>query len=313
MVDVSEEVLAKARTWLLNKAETWKNGVSCGSYTDINWLDDPVITNTACHAWLSGAYSYNSCGRDGYEDGKNAKTFLVANPLGHVRTKNNANPESVDRLVLWMARESPFSEYVLNRDDTEGLTKGGVLLLCGPGGLNHVECLWFCKVLRLAVECYGSADVFAALVDAGVDGMLAIAVAHYFQKSSSGYNNYEGVGHQDVMMGSDFYALLTRDIYKRSPTTRGLFSEPVKVTERRVIKSNVFNAFGSPVKKSDGWGGYVSSSGGVADLNELARDVLELQANLLKDIPEEFRFGPVTAVPIPKAPDRNTVFLEVDM
>ena len=300
MVKVTKKVLDKCKKALIEHSSEWFHGVCNGLVGDILTGETKDGRNTACHAWVSQAFrarKENKYGGWSMPYTKGAKPFLILDchpqPGGR---DTSCTKEAADFLILWMARESPFSKYVLNRDDEESLLRGGVILFCGPGGLTHTEAVWVCKVLRFKTEGGSAADVFMELVRGGVDGMLAIYVASIVRSKTGATFGYTGPeGHSTVVnSGTSLKGFVTRKRNKDADHTSDLFG----FGESYFTK---VKGFCKPIRKADGWGGTVVGEGAV----DLIERVLEWQ---------EQEFGTLLkSASVSKSPDNDTVFLEVDM
>ena len=170
------EVVETSKKWLKVNSADWEGGVCRGDtvYTDTGLC--VFEAHSACHSWVTYAFGKACFGKGGgyyqnwdrkYVEG--ARAFLTLSCHSKVRTAHNCSDEASDFLIDWIANESPFSEFVLNRDDPDSLHEGGVILLCGPGGLTLSQTMWVCKVLRFTVEGGSASETFMALVKGGVD------------------------------------------------------------------------------------------------------------------------------------------------
>lgn len=312
MVDVSEKVLDNVKKWLIKTSATWKAGVCRGQVFHLDGREvEGVDCHTACHSWVPNAFR-KVCTTGGYQSWgkplpKDADHFLVASCHSKVRSKDVCSPEACDFLVLWMARESPFSEFVLNRDDEESLTEGGVILLCGPNGLNTAQAMWVCKVLRFITEGGKAADTFMTLVKGGVDGMLAVFIASHIRSLNGTTFGYSGLeGHSTVFWNvpdADSYVagLLARKINPGADATSGVFTRvPLVAPEHtKASAAKTLQNFCKPFKKSDGWGGYITGSGVEGD--ELVKQALEWENRI--------RGGMFQEKPV----DTSSIFLDGDL
>lgn len=315
---ISDKVLAVAKKRLIEETAKWAGGVCQGALLHMDGKDMDTRVYTACHAWVSHAfklitkplkgdmYGYNWA--SDYKAG--AKPFLVLT----CHRKGSAKQESSDRLIRWLANESPFSEFVLNRDDDESLVKGGMVLLCGPGGLNNAQALWMCKVSRFTTEGNKAADVFADLVNGGVDGMLAVYVASYIRGESKGGYTFTGLeGHSTVISGgygkdahgADVVGMMNRKLNFKPISTMTVFETPKLDNRAKALKDPVLRiqGFTKAVAKDDGWGGKVQAAH--VDAEALVANVKAWEAELQVLVRGE-------EVP-PAMPTADTVYLEVDL
>lgn len=313
---VSKKVLDIAKKRIKEEFKNWGGGVCHGALLDLEGKDTKTRVYTACHAWVShefklvtntprgDAYGYNWA--SDYKDG--AKPFLVLS----CHKKGSAKQESSDRLIRWLANESPFSEFVLNRDDDESLVKGGLILFCGPGGLNQAQALWMCKVSRFTTEGNKAADVFAELVNGGVDGMMAIFVASYIRGEARGGKGYTFTGlegHSTVLggmygdEGASLLGMVNRKLNMKPISTSTVFEKmagPAKIVGDPVKK---MQKLVQPTQKDDGWGGKVDS-------NEVG---VELLVQNVKEWEREVQVLVRGDELPPPMPDSNTVYLDLDM
>lgn len=307
MVKVTKEVLDKCKKALIKHSAEWNYGVCEGLVGDILTGSTRDGGNTACHAWVSNAFRAIKENRYGgwskpYSEG--AKPFLILDCHTQPgRTTISCTRKAADFLILWMARESPFSEYVLNRDDEESLLKGGVILLCGPGGLTHAETVWICKVLRFKTEGLKAADNFMELVKGGVDGMLAIYVASLVRTKSGATFGYTGPeGHSTVIdLGTSVAGFVTRKLNKNASCTAEVFGYGRSGSFTKV------KDFCKSIRKPDGWGGTTTGEGAT----DLVERVLEWQEKEFGDLLKPASVS--KSLDSSKSPTGSTVYLEVDM
>lgn len=328
MVDVSPDLLQKCKDDLVAMSAKF-NGNSqdvCKGktvYADGKDAGKDVARNhTACHSWIG--YAYNTACGIGSDWGKaykkDARNFLVLSCHSKVRSKNVCSAEASDFLVRWMANDSPFSQFILNRDDTDSLTEGGVVLLCGPDGLNISQAYWVCKVLRFTTEGAKAAETFMTLVQGGVDPMLAVLVASHIRTIKGATFGYTGLHGHSTVFGQDYcyrtgdyttsvdiVGLVSRSLNDKPTSTSTVFSAPKKSKVKAVIDPTAkIKGFCKPYKKDDGWGGKVEGVG--ADATELVKRVLAWQEEL--GIPT---IEALIADTPPPMPDSNTVYLELDL
>lgn len=320
MFDVSEKVLVDLRETMIKASEKWNAGVCLGQ---VRYPDGKQVcgTHSACHSWVTSGYT-TACydGRYGHRPhyAKDAKPFLIATNVSKVRSKSVCSEESLEFLVRWVAKESPFSEFVLNKDDDEWLTTGGVVLYCGPGGLEEAQAMWMCKLLRFPTEGAKAAETFMTLVKGGVDPMLAVLVASHVRSVRGATFGYTGIeGHSSVFGYGDLpvspEGLLARNITpsknNNTQQTMSLFSPPKGCKADRV--GDKIKTFCKPIAKDDGWGGVVKGNG--ADGDTLIKHVLEWEGELRKKIEPMPVIERAVAAVKKKLPGKNTVFLDLDM
>jgi len=290
MFEVAPEVLQAAKKRLVELNSKWGNGLCKGETVDL-FGGRLVAGWEACHAWVSS--SFETLGRD--------KEFLTLNCFN--TEKSYCDKESQQAFALWMARESMYSKYVLNRGDTESLLTGGQILLCdGKHGMNKTEALWFCKAMRHCVEGSRCIDAWKVMYDAGVDPLLALAFSeHVASFDGAHFGNHSIPTHGQIFYRNgeeNMRKILLRDPYRKSTDTYAMFGsahKPIGVYEK--VKS-----FCSPVLKADGWGGIVPISATTKE--RLAEQALALEDEIRK------------AVKVPRTqefPSSSTVYLEVDI
>jgi hypothetical protein len=316
MTDVSDKVLAAAKKKLIEINEEWDSGVCSGTCLDLDG-EEFVTPHTACHSWIGYAYTKVRRSKDERWSTtswtttypKDAKPFLVLSCHSKKHSKSVCSEEAMDAIILWMARESPFSEFVLNRDDDDSLLNGGVILLCGPGALTQAQAMWICKVLRYSTEGAKALDTWLALYKGGVNPLLAVLVCSYVRTIKGATFGFTGVeGHSTVFDAygggePDVASLLEGTINPAATDTASVFRTDVKAKGGKIGKqatpSVVIKGFCKPYQKDDGWGGKIIGEG--ADGPEFVRRVLEWQHEV----------EGVTTPPTP--PSKDTVFLDLDL
>ena len=281
---VSKEVLEKVKKALKTETEDWSGDGVCNG--NCYALDGELIGlgHTACHSWVTHTF-HRLCGHywsPQYK--KDAKPFLTASCFS--TDGIYCSEEAAQFLVLWIARESLFSEYVLNRDDTDSLLKGGLILACGPGGLTPAEAMWVLKVFRLITEGGKGPDTFMELVKGGVDPMLALFTASNIRAVSSDLYNYTGPeGHSSVFTrGVSLKNLVMKVHDKGSTETSALFYEDERRVDGEPLSRTVVKGFCKPFIRDDGWGGKIAGSGVSGE--DLIRQCLEWQKTLIPDKPD---------------------------
>lgn len=321
MPDVSDKVLQDCKDWLIKESGTWQTGVCRGKcvYLDGKHLQEG---HQYCHSWVTSGYTA-ATGVGGWEAwdkeySKTAQPFLTLSCHSKVRSRTVCSPEACDFLVLWMARESPFKEFILNRDDEKSLTEGGVILLCGPGGLPLAQAMWVCKVLRFITEGGKAADTFMTLVKGGVDGMLAVLVASHVRTIKGTTFGYTGpYGHMSVVSPGyeggkvSVAGFLSRNLHPRPKNTLSVFSAPKGVTKDVTAPEAKIKGFCKPFKKPDGWGGFITGEG--ADAESLVNHVLEWEKELKETLKPPTMVERVVAAAKKKMPNKDTVYLDLDL
>lgn len=322
MLEVDETLLNEAGEYLRKTAKGWEAGVCLGKCIYLDGKDKGELVykapHTACHSWVTCSYGIACFGSKGYfydwnrKYAKNARNFLTLTCHSRKRSKSVCSPEASDFLIKWMARESPFSQFILNRDDDETLCEGGAILLCGPDGLTLPQAMWVCKILRFTTEGSKAADTFMTLVKGGVDPMLAVLVASHVRSVKGAVFGYTGVeGHSTVFQygdRTDVVALVSRELNPTANDTSTVFKTS-KIVKARGKKSDPLSnpttkikGFCKPYKKPDGWGGYLTGEG--AEGPDLVKHVLEWEREIKDCLQPE---------PPPALPDSSTVYLDLDM
>jgi hypothetical protein len=337
---VSAVVLEKAKAHLKDLTDKWagngksegkpygSGGVCMGEVWDLEGRTAQK-GHTACHSWLGYQYSaiqkgdgYRSTWDADYKAG--AKPFLCLNC--HTKARSTASDEATDAIILWMASEkSPFSKYILNRDDPKSLTEAGAIILCGPGGASQAQAMWMCKVLRYATEGSQALDVWNELYKNGVHPVLAVLICTFIsaQKGASftaatvsshvsvfrDASTYGGVSN-----APDLHGVMKFSFNKGATCTSTVFGDERegKPTPISTVKTKIAS-FCKPVMKDDGWGGKVA--GESATKEDLIKRALEWQEELGGYNGASFQVPapmPLQAPPV-ALPDSNTVFLEVDL
>lgn len=309
MVDVSQEVLNKAKKLLVKLSKSWKGGVTMGRVMTLDGEVTHGVDYTACHAWLNHAFA-------GYRGDRWAhgtkmdmdKTFLTLSCHSKGRSNGICSEAAHEAIILWMASdECPLSKFILNRDDKDSLLNGGIIILSGEGGAGHNEAMWLCKVLRYGVEGGQALDVWHELYKAGVNGTLAVLVASHVRSYKGATFGYTGPeGHSTVFGGYGSGTVRAANLLRgktnpKADNTSSIFSDP-SIKKGKTIGQINFQNFCKPVKKSDGWGGTVKGAG--ADKETFINQILELQREL------EAELGVESA---PKEPNENTVYLDLDL
>lgn len=262
---VTEEVITKAKARLKKLTAGWAVGICCGNATDLN---DKLIENTYphgnCHSWVSQAFT-NYCGGHTPKYFKKGSNFLSL--TCHSKKRSKASAKATDGIILFLARESKFSPYILNRDDEKSLTRDGAVILCGPDGVTQAEAMWICKVLRYSTEGSRALDTWLALKEGGVDPMLALRICNDIQPLEGATFGHSPVVQHLSVFGNDWDCKVEPDLKaladgesdKEATTTGSLFSK--KGAPPSGTYSNTFKKFCKPFKKSDGWGGEIEGEG----------------------------------------------------
>jgi len=310
---VSDKVLADAKKKLNEMTASWVYGVCQGTCLDLTG-EEMVTPHTACHSWVG--YAYDKVRQEwgwSTEYVKGAKPFLVLSCHSKKRSAKICSGEAVDAIILWMARESPFSRFVLNRDDEDSLLNGGIILLCGPGALTQAQAMWVCKVLRYSVEGGKALDTWLTLYKGGVNPLLAVLVCSYVRTIKGATFGFTGVeGHSTVFNSypegvADVTSLLAGKINPAATDTWGVFNNGTeKKSSKKVLPSVVIKSFCKPYQKDDGWGGKIDGDG--AEGPEFVRRVLEWQ----RENEPAGTTSPPPPLP-PSQPTSSTVYLELDM
>jgi hypothetical protein len=328
---VTKEVVDKAKALLASTTKGWDSGRCMGAMMDLEG-NKFGQAHSACHAWVSAGFrnfckdpnkGYGWATPTGYK--KNAKNFLVLTCHKHAMSK--ASAEATDAIILWMASDDcPFGKYVVNRDDPESLTNHGAIILCGPDGATEAEVMWMCKVLRYTTEGEQALDAWLTLTKGGIKPLLAVLICTYVSTYKGAVFSAKDVcGHVSVFGWAndsyDLQGIIDGEVNREATDTATVFKSSKKVPDRSevVLKAKARDKatkFCKPFKKSDGWGGEITGNGATAE--EMVAAALAWQKELGIDDAEavfpvaEVAKKPARRRPIPK-PDKNTVFLEVDL
>ena len=309
-ITVRDDILAKAKKVLKKKNEEWDSGVCCG---DTMTLEGVLSGNkfTGCHSSLSDAFRKRK--KDRYCDWGNtnytpdAEPFLCLSCYKHDHEAVTCSKEAMDAFITWMANDSPFAEFVLNKDD---LTDG-IILLCGPGALQHAEAMWVCKSLRYSTESGASLDSWFEMVKAGVYPVLALLVATTarVQKGASFGFMYESA-HVSVFShtlgGFDIKALIEERVAKNPDHTYTVF----QADKRTDSLNHTFKSFVKPVMKDDGWGGKVESYS--ESKTAFTDNVLKWQGQFT-DKPYVFPYADSSKAPEIEPDLSKSVYLDLDL
>jgi len=298
---VPEDVLKKLKEDLKKKTEQWSVGICAGLIRDIEGHDTHNHTHTACHSWLTGAF-YNYAPRP-----EKGLPFFALNCYKFERS--GCSKSAHKAAILWLAQESCFSRYIVNRDDVDSLTNDGAIILCGPGGASQNEALWICKFMRHATEGQQSLNTWEVLYKGGVNPYFAVWLCSYLATSKNKlYNNYPVTGHTKVFdyfnlrSYPDFTKLLKGEANHIAGSTHSVFGEivpkdPYKADPNHPL-TRISN-FCTPFVKSDGWGGTIQYTG--ISEKDLIKEALLWQAELEGRSVEPYR------------PSKTTEYLELDM
>lgn len=335
---VSTKVLEKTKKDLISATKNWDKGLCYGFHTDLKG-ENKRWAVTYCHAWLSDCYftyqlanrwsdkvkdAYRDPNYTAYDTKKDAENFLIANC--HSRELATCSKDACDFLIRWVAHESPFSEFILNKDDDDNLVNGGVVVLCGPDGLNYTEAMWMFKVLRFHTEGSQAADTFMELVKAGVDGMLALFVANFYRTVNKNTFNFTGLmAHMTTIRenDADVLAWVARKTRKDSRESYDLFKFG-KQEERpkgyKTLHTAKIKGFSKPVKMDDGWGKQIAIEG--SSKENFIKEVLAWQDEIGQHIDikaaQTVRFSrgmpiEIKDAPPPPMPTASTVYLDLDL
>lgn len=302
-MDISQDLITTCKTWLAITSSGWRTGVCQGKAI---YLDGPEIgkrvadPHSACHSWVAYAFNRACFNITFYSNqwntpyGKKASNILVLNCYSSKRNQGICSKQASDFLVLWLATESVFSKFILNRDDPKSLTEGGVILLCGPDGLTLAQTMWICKILRLTVEGGKAAETFMELVKGGVDPMLSLFIASHVRIKKGVTFGYTGQnGHStvfyDINHQHEVSVFLQKKVNLEANSTSEVFvpksqflTSKTKVAKPAETIRSWFN--NRPV--SDGWGKTVMEDTLLAD--ELIHHALDWQKLLTeKEAPND--------------------------
>ena len=309
MRTISAETLSLAKKQLKDLNKDWTNGVCRGVCLDLRG-EELVQGHGACHSWVSTAYNhiynlknvdYNRVWASKYTN--NAEQFLVLSCHSKKRSKQICSAEAMDGIISWIAYESPFSKFVLNKNDKESLLNDGIILLCGPNAMPQAQAMWVCKVLRYSTEGGRALDTWLELYEGGVNPLLAVLVCSFIRTIKGATFGFTDTnGHSTVFNsygnGPDLLSLLECRINSKAANTDSLFENSrTPLAERKIHK--ILKDFCKPELKDDGWGGKIVSEG--VSGPDLVRQVLQWQDTLEKSL-----------LPEP-SPSPNTAYLDIDL
>ena len=312
MTTVSLEVLDAAKAKLKDLSKDFEYGVCRGTcLSNVHPGSELVKPHSACHSWVSTAY-HKICNTYDWDGDYKAKAvpFLTLSCHTVKRSDGICSPEAVKGIINWIAHESPFAKYVLNADDEASLANG-VILLCGPGGLDHAQCMWICKILRYSIEGANALDTWLTLYQSGVNPLLSLVVATYVRHVKGATFGYTGPhSHSQVFgrsgwdynSGVEVGSLFTESLAEKAADTFTVFKLKNLKDSVVVNPTEVLQKFCNPVAKDDGWGGKVTAQG--ADKDTFVSSILKWQKSL-----EEQIKPPKTAASITK----ETVYLDLDV
>lgn len=304
---ISSEIYKKIDDQLREMTKGWSSGVNCGRGYDIATGEEigGAFYHNGCHSFINQCF--NSMGCKGTKSHAawavdfshpGAKNFVVTSCY----KRRACTKEAADALLLWMAKESPFKDYILNRDDEESLFKGGVMILCGPSGANVAEAMWICKVLRYITESGTSIDVWYDLVEEGIDPIFALFPATFFNKKDSLYIHKYEETHSSVVYGispKDVGNTLVKGaVFRGAERTSEVFGK--FTTSGYNTTYSFFQGWAKSATVSDGWGGTVKKKG--LDREGLVTKAREWYASFGGEVKD-------TAA----KPTKTTVFLEEGM
>jgi hypothetical protein len=234
MTDLTPEVREKLQEILDTCPKSWRPTSNTPSYFGIydKKKGEPqgkALGGSACHAALS-YYCRNECS-------------VVIN--GHHPGFMGTYPE----LTLWIARESPYSRAVLNKDNTDEILNRGSLIDVEEVGVGGA--LWLCKAWRHTIEDSWKPGFWNQLRAEGLDGLQAFIGADILDDGGLPYH------------GTTHVALFG---YCNPTALRGFYEEikkgeknPTSQAARQKHEPNRFNwgsLAGKKVKMADGWGGF---------------------------------------------------------
>lgn len=288
-IEVSKEVLDKVIKDLQEVTEGWDKGVNKGAIYNLKGAVTKYGT-TECHYWLNSG-SWRS------------DTFLVGNSFKHIQ---RVPTEDANFLQNWMVTDSPFAEFIVNREDPESLATAGQIYLCGQEGLNLAQTMWCCKVMRMLREGGKSPKVFRLLCEAGVKPTLALYISQYHREFSDGGIVYTGTeGHSTVARigtsASQFFQAEVRKAVGHVAETGCVFTPPTKEGSSVDAKHHL-QSFSKAMKKPDGWGGFIE--GRDSDPDTFIERVLEFQRDLEEVFGEQSK---------PRVISKDSVYLDFDV
>lgn len=240
--------------------ERWAHGVSC-------WVALNKTTGLApTRAYSQGAPCHG--GVTGYV--KNHYIINAHHPQHHGRYPD---------FTLWVARESPFSHGVLNKDKEDEILNHAAVLdgdLIGGGGI-----LWLCKAFRYTREDPYRIEHWRKLLNEGLNPLQAFIGCSILDQAGN-------------PLGSRTHCSLFRyatpeaihSFYKEllTPNAKRVGNDASRPDDWNFFNGDVWGAMGTvQVKKPDGWGGFV--------LVDQPANAKEFAEKLKKICEGDFNFG----------------------
>lgn len=264
----------------------------------------------SCHSWLPRVDTEDSL-----------VVLTCHNKERKNKMRGSVSDEAMDEILLWLAKESPYKDYILNADDDSLLEHGPMILMGGKEGLNRNETMWVCKVLRYATEGGSALNVWLELKKRGVDPLVALMSASFIREiSKDGKCTYTGAHtHSTVFLPIQryqngkyvqqdlptFQELLNPVRNVKADQTQGIFLQNPTIVVRKpndygydyIPGVKRFKEFCVVQKMSDGWGGFKEVSG--VHIDDLSATILKLceENTTLKSF----------------EPTKDTVYLEIDV
>lgn len=179
--------------------------------------------------------------------------------------------------VRWVCRASPFSHGVLNKDNDDELLNHAVVVDLGQVGMGGA--LWLAKALRYNSEDTWRPGVWNKLVEAGLDNLSSFVLCSMLANNGT----VNAGGHNSLfytMTKAEFRVALAEF---NKPELKNITSKatyPYKYDYYNVAQVEEYwwsVKAGKPLKKPDGWGGYIEvpQPGSFADLVPVVNEILK--------------------------------------
>lgn len=246
-MEISKECQEAVDNQIAAYPEGWKGGVCAFAYFNkISGESAGERAVGACH------YALINC----------ADEHVIVD--AHNKVLHGQNPD----FTLWVAKESPYSHGVLNKDNDKQLIENAMVIdveKVGKGGS-----LWLCKASRHFKEDVWVPKLWTQLRENGLDGLQAFIGSTILDSAGKAKGGTTHVGLYGYGTPKEL-----RKFYDE-------VKEGKKLNTFAVSKSGAWGANwgdmkGCKVKKPDGWGGFtqVEEPGSAKTYSELLKEIFE--------------------------------------
>ena len=272
----TEKLYKAKKEWLRSPQQ--RNGNICwGSILNLDG-EEPVRIYSECHRWVTDAFN-RICGVSwAYSFKSKEERFLTLTCTPKGQKNVSCSDGAIDALILWIARDSPFSKYVVNRKDTDSLLSGGIVLACGHNGLTAAQAMWVCKVIRYAIEADKALDVWFDLYSKGINPLFALAVCTFVKTIKGATFGLSPRDSHSAVFGD---TIDPADLFRGEPCGYAMDTSCVFGSRFSVSLKLSLEAFCKPAPISDGWGGFTPSRGEVSK-QEFYEKILNWENELTK-------------------------------